>query len=1025
LVSRLNPDHDRATEAATTFGSLPELNEHLLSHFEQLHAGRAGYPVYGLEHGLGKESIPRVYELVGAEVRRRGLSSEWRQWPLPLIVASTEIGYEYRGTGTDFWPRFEAAIGASLTHLEREQHSELFRRAHASVGLRKPADTSWSRLFRHIAWPIANAVAPREIHRPLARALNEVFSTSGSSAIDSELVAELRFAARYSSSTRFSEWLADDDLVAAVVMHLLEIPDPEKRLSGDTAERILRDLDSDPTARKAVKSAVKLHRERPAARARRRHIPVGITSFELRQCSSHDAELWLRLPALSSPVRRELKALLAKRGVTPRLWNLGPAVDLDMLLSGLPVPLAGIDVGSAFIEHRPFLEGGSESGNEASDTLIEDLAPAQTDPLVFRQRPFSEVFDQIATSRPVPRTVLRVLTSRRAPANEATIELGAVAGFRCFEVDASGPSGCEWLRALGVAADAAASLSLSGGIRISDGVKGAVYADALPLLVKPPSGVNWQGGDIRVDEGPVSQLRDGSVGLLRPSSGDHVLEANAQDFRSLLRFSVLKPETELEPLSLIVEPAEPTIDDLLRQQVVFRASGPAAAAELAYRLIVVNNGATIVTAGGTVDRLPFTISGSDPALSLLAEELRKSPPRRDDRLELLFELGPHWTQRWEIGWEPSLIEWEEAEGVWHASSGDEGLTIQVAEASEPLAPANLEPVHATTGRFQLLLPLQDDKPQLSDGLCVGPTSLRPRWTISIPDRVLRQVSSRDEGVGFGPALEAYLAWTLSGSEHLLASLNSKLVAARLEKVLVRQLCGQRWISTEERTPLLPGDPWAGLALVAIESELAAGGCLPAVPESSRQHFEQLLARHLKSAFPALWEGAGPSEPDAFAEAMDLAVIDAYEELGRRLEAGGQDGFEDVDTAGEPAAWIRAYEDTVARQCGRPLARLVLPESRASGLLSADYSKLLADEVIGLLNDLHADLNSRGTPRWLSAEDLALAFALWVNPARVLQSNDWKSRLERLLDDRPTSRAVRYAALRFRSSRQLSGPGLGA
>ena len=41
-------------------------------------------------------------------------SEWWRMHDLPLIVAATEVGYRYRGTGTDFWPLLEKELGIDL-----------------------------------------------------------------------------------------------------------------------------------------------------------------------------------------------------------------------------------------------------------------------------------------------------------------------------------------------------------------------------------------------------------------------------------------------------------------------------------------------------------------------------------------------------------------------------------------------------------------------------------------------------------------------------------------------------------------------------------------------------------------------------------------------------------------------------------------------------------------------------------------------------------------------------------------------
>ena len=67
-------------------------------------------PVYALEHNLDRKTLAlarRVYQ----SIPDSELSLNIRIAPLPLLVLATEVGYRYRGTGTDFWPILEQEIG--------------------------------------------------------------------------------------------------------------------------------------------------------------------------------------------------------------------------------------------------------------------------------------------------------------------------------------------------------------------------------------------------------------------------------------------------------------------------------------------------------------------------------------------------------------------------------------------------------------------------------------------------------------------------------------------------------------------------------------------------------------------------------------------------------------------------------------------------------------------------------------------------------------------------------------------------
>ena len=66
-------------------GSIDDLNSHLAGHFAVLRAARGGAPVYGLEHDLDAIQLLTVFDLVGREARRNGISQSWMRRPFPLI----------------------------------------------------------------------------------------------------------------------------------------------------------------------------------------------------------------------------------------------------------------------------------------------------------------------------------------------------------------------------------------------------------------------------------------------------------------------------------------------------------------------------------------------------------------------------------------------------------------------------------------------------------------------------------------------------------------------------------------------------------------------------------------------------------------------------------------------------------------------------------------------------------------------------------------------------------------------------
>jgi hypothetical protein len=132
--------------------SLAEIEADIRAAFELHREQRQGLSIFGLEHGLDVERVGELRNELGHLVRSRTVESVFQAFPLSVIACSSEVGYEYRGTGTDFWPKFEAEIAANIGESGRQAHTRAFLYAHKTLGLKAPADTPWTRNFRHIAW---------------------------------------------------------------------------------------------------------------------------------------------------------------------------------------------------------------------------------------------------------------------------------------------------------------------------------------------------------------------------------------------------------------------------------------------------------------------------------------------------------------------------------------------------------------------------------------------------------------------------------------------------------------------------------------------------------------------------------------------------------------------------------------------------------------------------------------------------------------------------------------------------------
>lgn len=1000
-------------------GPMAELHDGLAERYASLRATRGGLPVFCLEHGLDPEARVRLVSLVGAEIRRRGIGRWWRDRYLPLLAVASETGYSYLGTGTDFWPRLSSDIGADVAPHEREELSALFAAGHREHGLRRPVPTPWNRAFRHIAWPIANAVAPKEIHRPLASTLRVAFRNPPDDLGEAALVEALTQAARRGWSSRLVEWLADGDLAAAVSLRLLDAPDPLERLSADTLDRILRDLSADREARRDVERAVALREVAKAGVPGGQRVPpLGRCSLRLAAVEGGGLELSLVAPPLPADVRSRLLRAFAAKGHRISPWGAVPGVDPAHFLSGffVPLPLQELPECGA-----PFLPGLDALGLEASlAKRLSETAPDLSPPVVFRARDDGGPGIQSRESALARGARYLILTGQGPdrPGKGLRV-LGAVAGLDCVEVNTGRPDAVAWLSGRGLKVAGGLSVEVSGGLPLGEGPEGPTFAPGFPILMAPKAdGASpWPVMVRRRGEDGVAVLdAERPFAVVDAIPGKHVLLLESALGKEEV---ILTVEGESQPACLVTveaEPSCPTMDDLINGAAVFKVASPLPAEGVGAVATLTVAGTEVARSADVLSRLPAVIGPASDLLRGLAERSRWQSLPRDAAVELSLDVGGVWRGRWRLGWALRECSWE-SHGGRHEPLNDDGpLPILSVPAGSPLStPACGD---ADEG-FRLLLAEVDGEPAWDSGLCIGPRSAtfgQPRPELR--GRLLRRAESDVEGLGLIPCLQAYAAWASAASAHLLADLRRRSVAAAVEAAAVEQLCGRQWAETETRMRMLSGDRWDALTSLAVSRSLAMGTEFPDVDPADHRLFLSFLQSQLRVAVPDLWEqDAADLDADAVGQSFDEAVNRAYDDLAAEQVAQGRLPCDEADAGKDPAEWLEAVRDAVALQEMRPLVRMILPARRAAALVAPDYSALSSQDVVALLDEAHVDV--QGRPRWLSAVDLGIAFALWVDPRSAVRSPGWREAAEHLLSDRQTVRAVRYAALRFKAARDCN------
>lgn len=993
-----------------------DLHRQLADRFNTLRAARGALPVYGLEHGLDSEECQQLVRSVGEQVRRHGIGAYWRDRYLPLLIAATETGYVYLGTGTDFWPKFASSIGAEVSGADREALTSLFEVGHRVFGLCKPVDTPWTRAFRHIAWPITNAVAPREIQRPLANALRDVLSRISVSADEVTLIEGLRSAARQGWSSRLVEWLADADLAAAVALRLLREPDPVPRVSTEALDRILADLRSDREARRDVERAVAL-RDAAARGAGATGVggpaPFGRCSLSLTFQEDGAPALFLSAPPLPNEVRVRVRKALMMRGARIALWRGADPVEVDHLLSGFPIRLSLSVFPPPGGDFLPVLK--TVGLEPALARRLGDMAPDLSTPIIFRHLDGTRTASQSqeATLSTDARYFILTAGSSELPAHGVR-RLGNVGELTCLEADARVADARAWLEQRGFRVGGRLSLSLSAGLPLGQGPRGPVYAAGYPVLISPrlPPGQTWPvTARRRGSEDAVTLTEDQPFLLVEAVAGEQtvILEHAGRTVEAIMTFEAAEQIQSF--LSVELEPAQPSVEDLIGGGVNIRVTSSLPLDPVPVVATVSVSRSSLAETNELLPSLPTVISSHSPLLTGLVDRQRWAGVPRDSAVELSVDVGGIWRGRWELRWNLQDCVWEQRSGVPVPLNDTGVLPVLSVAATKPLDP----PTRGRVEGFGLLLAEIDGRPAWGSGLCAGPRTVLPGNTEpDLPDRLLRRAESSAEGVGLIPVLEAYAGWASATSTHALAEGVQRRVTPALEFAAVRQLCGEIWGAAEARQRPLTGDRWRGLATIAFRRGLAGGSGFPDVPERDVPRLVVRLQAALKAAVPELWEaGVESLSADSLGEAFDAAVNEAYEAYAYDLITLGQPPCDEVDTGNDPDFWLHAIEETQARHERSGLLRFLLPEARRTALLVPDYSGLSADDVVGLLNDVHVDLERS---RWLSTEDLRVGFTMWVEPRRMIRTPGWREASDRLLSDRQTARAVRYAALRFSDAR---------
>lgn len=1013
-------------------------DDHLVlsARFKALSETRPDDVVYFLEHGLDPQELDELRVQVREVVTTsRPEAPVWGVHPLPLLVIATEVGYQYRGNGTDFWPSFDAELGGGgLTERDCDAVAKLFETESRRLCGVTPPNNRWSECFRRIAWPITHAILPIELNRHFAAALARV-SGSVRDASDDAVLDSIVRAGVGRGSNRFDSWLENERLVVHLTRAFLGDQEAGGFIEERALERIIADLRADPRAQRDIEIAQtrqerarEIEARAPRPRAVRQAEDI-VGSLSMRHDGARLALLGT-LPVRGNATIQGARLALRRRRFTPRLWGASKPLTSEALLCGLPfeitVDALEATTGASLLD----VDGPGVAADVKRELARLKLDVDASCPVVFKERAFAEN-DRLREARQlrggVATTSGRYWILMHATATldaalraGADVEkLGEIAGRTCVCVVASDPQGKALLEAAGVIVKDRVSLRWTGSPSLAPGAQIASHLIddfvVLNAAAVPRDGVHVVGtgaaGDV-LEEGlfPVLGMR----GMTRVEIGENRRPGPS------VHFTRDASETA-ELCSIWLEGGEHSLRALLAGELSIRVEGAAPMSELPLS-VELAWGERSVAVYETLGPLPAIVGpASDLWDALVCDDIREVLASRDD-VALSVSVGGLAHRQWRLE-RPLFSQWWVGQGAEVTLMSEDGpADFGVVLASKPLEDPSREIETARDG-VRLFAPLaREGAPEAQfAGRCVAVTG-GSLVAAALPERFLRRRVDHDGAVGVERLATAYLRWSLADGTSVLAEIRRRQVAARLDKWFAGVVCGERWAAAERDASVVPPEPHE--IFLDVCKQEGIGFYEPIVLEGLEVgELRALLGLQLRGLLDDVWGRALPD--DAAVPPLDDAFVEAYETLAARARHRGDydraHALQEADPFSEPAEWLRVLRLSKRVLERHELAALITPTDAAPALATLDYGAMgtneLVDEVRGWVR---RHLGTRG--RAWSEEDVSAAVLLWVEPGSAIR-RPWRASLDRMLADRAVSRALRYVALRRRTA--LANPNHGA
>ncbi len=939
----------------------------------------------------------------------------WGSHPLPLLVAATEIGYVYLGTGTDFWPIFAEQLG-EVSLSDRAALSTLFRRWAAKLALAQPPETPWNLAFCHIAWPVLHAILPIELHRPLARTLRDVRGHLDLTASDAALLAPIRNRAHLAGGVRLIGWLEDQHTAAAVIRQFLQ-PSGDHGIASSALKRIVTDLARDETANSALREARKRQKAleaQPKQRSRRRvDIEPRLAPLVLRMNEQRLA-LALKIPQMKQDARDTARSALDAMRWRAFLWSAGRPVPSRNIFSDFPLPfqveeLPGPDVPLfSDIAALPLAQDVKD--------FLGSLRVATSAPLLFSD--FSADGDalQRSSDRVADSGHCIVLTGATHVAPPSAEHLGRAAGLRAYRLDAADPGNSAWLTALGFAVRQTSRFAWIGDAEIEQHrpVRRFRAGSFIGFELNTPNGspeVRLTGPNGNQSSLPVVGTL--LAGLTVAETGLYSLRYGVGEEQA---FEVVGDEDDLSLLTVDIDAGSGATADLASRQITLRFDSTAIVQEAELELTLHCDGRPIKRVSDILPDTPCRLGGDHPVWDQLLDSETVERLLNARRSELCVAVTGLLQASFAFEQATAPFAWSKlANGQLMASDEAGELVVYTACPQYPLALAAVDGTAA--GDDLMLFRAGHDRPLQTGGFCVGPRIWRAgeARTARKPERLLRQFNgARDSAVDGRSVIDALIGWAAAGVDHPVTQFRRGKIVRQLEAWMVEQLCGHAWAEQEAALAARRGGNFIGAFLSAC-ARLEVGYSDVGLSRAQRALLDRILARLIEArALPIDLKTCREPIDDDLAIAFDELFNDAYALLCEEIESVG-DGCpfspdDDIDVGEVSENWDRALRAAASEAALIGLVDLLRPLDAGDVLSLADFETMLADDVVDLLHGWITKNRPTHHARNWNRDLVESAYWLFAKPA-VAARLSWKAAAERLLADGFSARAIRYAALR--------------